>query len=60
MTEEQKTIRVSDMLRMTAGNTTNLMVQIAEHIDKLESEILALGQRINELEGNSDANRKSE
>lgn len=60
MTEEQKPIRVSDMLRMTAGNTHNLMVQIAEHIDKLESEILALGQRINELEGNSDANRKPE
>lgn len=60
MTEEQKSIRVSDMLRATAGNTHNLMTQIAEHIDKLEAEIIALGHRINELEGNSDANRQPE
>lgn len=53
-------VRVSDMLRTTAANTNNLLLQIADHIDKLEEQILVLGNRINELEGSSDADRNVE
>lgn len=57
MTEEVKKVRVSDMLRTTAGNTNNMLIQIADHIDKLENEIIRLSLRIDELEGNkSDQN----
>lgn len=42
--------KVSDMLRATAGNTHELMLQIAEHIDKLEAGVIGLQQRIEELE----------
>lgn len=48
------------MLRTTAANTNNLLLQIADHIDKLEEQILVLGNRINELEGSSDADRNVE
>lgn len=52
MTEETKQlIRVSDMLRTTAGNTSALMTQIADHIDNLENHIVKLEQRISQLEG---------
>ena len=54
--KEQVKMRVSDMVRTTAGNTNNMMMQIADHIDKLEAEIIRLTQRVTELEGtNSDA-----
>jgi len=62
MTEEIKqetTMRVSDMIRTTANNTNNLLMQVADHIDKLEAEIVRLSLRVEQLEGNtsdSDAN----
>jgi hypothetical protein len=48
MTEEVKS--VSDMVRLTATNSIEFMRQIADHIDKLESGIIALEKRIAELE----------
>lgn len=43
-------MKISDILRATASNSTSLFMQIAEHIDKLESENAALRERIAELE----------
>ena len=42
--------KVSDALRYTATNITELMTQIANHIDKLEEENVQLKNRIAELE----------
>jgi predicted transcriptional regulator len=42
---------VSEMLRITGSNTANFMEQIADHIDKLEQEVLKLQERVKELEG---------
>ena len=41
---------VAGMLRITANNTAAFMEQVAEHIDKLEAEIVKLQQRVTELE----------
>lgn len=60
MAEEQKVARVSDMLRVTAQNTNNLLTQMAEHIDKLEAHIEKLERHILYLEGKEDANRTAE
>lgn len=55
MTEESKdAVKVSDMLRFTAQNTTELFQRIAGHIDNLESEVLKLQERIKQLEGEQD------
>ena len=52
MTEEQQPVtKVSDMLRITSNNNSGLMLQIADHIDKLEAHIVKLEQQILELEG---------
>lgn len=56
MSEEMKQevpMRVSDMIRTTAGNTNNLLMQVADHIDKLEAEIVRLTRRVKQLEGNT-------
>jgi hypothetical protein len=51
MTEEQKEMpKVSDMLRLTSKNTTEFMLQIADHIDKLEDQVVQLSYRITQLE----------
>jgi hypothetical protein len=50
MTEEIKQPSVPEMLRITGANTANFMEQVAAHIDKLESDVLQLSQRITELE----------
>jgi phage shock protein A len=47
---EDKVIKVSDMIRTTAENSTQFMQQIADHIDKLEDGIVKLQTRIEELE----------
>jgi len=41
---------VAEMLRITGNNTALFMTQIAEHIDKLEEEVVQLKNRIKELE----------
>jgi len=48
MTEETKS--VSEMIRITAGNTTEFMEQVAKHIEKLEEAVKGLQDRIAELE----------
>lgn len=48
MTADQ--MKISDILRATANNSIDLFMQIAEHIDKLESENAALRERVAELE----------
>lgn len=50
MTEEVKDLKVSDILRQTVGNTHQLMMHIANHIDKLEAQVEELSNRISELE----------
>ncbi len=56
MTEENKQIKISDILRQTVGNTHQLMMHIADHIDKLEAQIVELSNRVSEIEGrNSDS-----
>lgn len=41
---------VAEMLRITGGNTAAFMEHIAEHVEKLEAEIIRLKQRVDELE----------
>jgi len=41
---------VSDMLRTTAENQSMFLIQIADHVDRLESVILKLEARITEME----------
>jgi TolA-binding protein len=48
--ESQPKITVADMLRTTSQNTNNLLMQMADHIDKLEEEIVQLTNRIQVLE----------
>jgi len=50
MTEEVKQPSVPEMLRMTGANTAEFMIQIAEHIEKLEAEVISAKARIDELE----------
>jgi hypothetical protein len=50
MTEEIKQPSVSEMLRMTGANTAEFMLQIAEHIEKLEEEVAKARARITELD----------
>jgi hypothetical protein len=51
MTEENKQLRVTEMLRLTGKNTAEFMDRVADHIQKLEAEIENLQYRILELEG---------
>jgi len=41
---------VSEMVKTTGENTLNFMLQISEHIAKLEAEVHNLRQRVSELE----------
>ena len=56
----EQEIKISDMLRQTGENYSQFMQQVANHIDKIESQVISLEQRILELEEAQDANRKSE
>ncbi len=47
---------VAQMLRVTGANTATFMEEVAKHVDKLESEILKLQQRIAELENTNGSN----
>ena len=49
MTEE-KVIKVSDMIRVTAENQNTFLIQIADHIDKLEQAIDELRNRVITME----------
>ena len=56
MTEENQITSVAEMLRITGGNTAEFMKQVAEHIEKLEQGIIALQDRISELEASNGNN----
>jgi hypothetical protein len=47
---EEVKMSVSEMVRTTGENTRQFMLQISEHIAKLEAEVHNLRQRISELE----------
>jgi hypothetical protein len=51
---KQETIKVADMIRITAENQTIFLTQIADHIDKLEQSIVQLTNRISDLESKAD------
>jgi hypothetical protein len=51
VTQEPSNTKVSDMVRTTANNTEYMMKQIADHIDKLEAEIIRLNLLVDKLEG---------
>ena len=52
MTEEvkQAPVKVSDMIRVTAENQNTFLIQIADHIDKLEQAIDELRDRVITME----------
>jgi len=47
---EEVKMSVSEMVKTTGENTHKFMLQISEHISKLEAEVHNLRQRISELE----------
>jgi polyhydroxyalkanoate synthesis regulator phasin len=52
MTEDvkQAPAKVSDMIRITAENQNTFLIQIADHIDKLEQAIDELRNRVTAME----------
>ena len=50
MEEVKQTMSVAEMVKTTGENTATFMLQISEHISKLEAEVFNLRQRISELE----------
>jgi hypothetical protein len=48
MTDEQ--ISISEMIRTTSTNTNTFLIQVADHIDKLENHIIKLEEHIDKLE----------
>jgi ubiquinone biosynthesis protein UbiJ len=52
MTEEikQEPSKVSDMIRITAENQNTFLMQIADHVDKLEQAVSELRDRVNAME----------
>lgn len=58
MTEEVKS--VSDMVRLTAENSSEFMKQIADHIDKLEEGVIQLQKRVAELEAGNGNNTEAQ
>ena len=52
MTEEikQEPVKVSDMIRITAENQNTFLMQIADHVDKLEQAVSELKDRVNAME----------
>jgi hypothetical protein len=58
-TQDGSKMKVSDMVRATANNTEHMLNQIANHIDKLEAEVIRLTLLVEKLEGtqsDTDAN----
>jgi len=60
MTEDVKQVpvKVSDMIRVTAENQNTFLIQIADHIDKLEQAIDELRNRVTEMENTNESNSK--
>jgi hypothetical protein len=53
MTENNEPKTNSDMIRLTAGNLNEFLVQVADHLEALENELLRIKTRIAELEASS-------
>jgi hypothetical protein len=47
---EEVKMSVSETVKTTGENTLNFMLQISDHIAKLEAEVFNLRQRVSELE----------
>ena len=47
---KQAPVKVSDMIRITAENQNTFLIQIADHIDKLEQAIDELRNRVTAME----------
>ena len=60
MTEEVKAPTVPEMLRMTGDNTAEFMMQVADHIERLERAVEELKARIVELESTSGNDNKAQ
>ena len=58
MTEDvkQEPVKVSEMIRITAENQNVFLIQVADHIDKLEQAIDELRNRITEMEHENESN----
>jgi len=56
MTEKikQAQVKVSDMIRVTAENQNTFLMQIADHIDKLEQAIDELRNRVITMEQSNE------
>lgn len=55
MVNQINELSVSEMLRITGGNTADFMEKVAQHIESLESEVVKLRTRVQELEkGNTN------
>jgi hypothetical protein len=51
---------ISQMLKITAENQSTFLIQIADHITKLEETIVQLQTRVSELEAASGINTKAQ
>jgi hypothetical protein len=61
MTDENLTPpNVPEMLRTTGMNTSVFMQQVADHISKLEEEVIRLRNRVLELEAESGNSTKAQ
>jgi uncharacterized protein Yka (UPF0111/DUF47 family) len=53
---KQEPVKVSDMIRVTAENQNTFLMQIADHIDKLEQAIDELRNRVIAMEQTNEPN----
>jgi uncharacterized protein Yka (UPF0111/DUF47 family) len=62
MTEDvkQAPVKVSDMIRVTAENQNTFLIQIADHIDKLEQAIDELRNRVTTMEQADESASKTQ
>jgi len=49
---------VGEMLRHTGANTASFMDQVADHIDRMEAEVVRLTARVAELEAAETSDAK--
>ena len=49
-----------DMLRVTAENLNEFLVQVADHLEALEAELVRLQSRVEELEASNGNNTEAQ
>jgi len=57
---KQAPVKVSDMIRVTAENQNTFLIQIADHIDKLEQAIDELRNRVTTMEQADESASKTQ